>query len=86
FNIKWTVLELKEAYNKDYEMFKDSFCLMHEYTLTTVLRDLEQVFISVLNRAKIIITETQCKYWEKTDFLLYNMCLNLNIEQLTKPY
>lgn len=86
FNIKWTVLDLKEAYSKDYEMFKDSFCLMHEYTLTTILRDLEPMFISVLNRAKTIITETQCKYWEKTDFLLYNMCLNLNIERLTKLY
>jgi len=84
FGVEWKVIELGEAYKKDRETWKESYCMMHEMTLDKILKDLQPVYIDILEAARDLITNRQKDYWLIKDYLLYTMCLNLNTEYMRK--
>lgn len=82
FSIKWDVIGLSEAFKKDQETWKDPFCLVHKVTLSKILEKLEIVFLEILNKAKLMVTEEQKDYWEIDNWPLFSMCNSLNIDRL----
>ncbi|PKM47518.1 MAG: hypothetical protein CVV03_03070 [Firmicutes bacterium HGW-Firmicutes-8] len=84
--IKWEVIDLSTAFEKDMETWKDSGCLLHENTLTEILEQLEPIFIEIIKKAKWLVTEQQKDYWENTDWPLYNVYYNLELENFKRKY
>lgn len=80
--VQWRVTSLSEAYKQDHETWKDPYCSMHEMTLDKILRELEPVFIDVLDGVKTLVVDHQSDYWMNTNSLLYTMFLNLHIDHL----
>jgi len=84
--VEWNIIDLAEAYKEDREIFKDSYCMMHEMTLNKILVQLQPIFIEIIKKSRELIVEHQKDYWIRKDRLLYTMCLNLNIDNIYCSY
>jgi hypothetical protein len=54
--------------------------------LDRLVRELHPVFAEIMENVKILVTEKQRDYWMSTDWLLYKMCENLNLDWIKGEY
>lgn len=80
--IEWNVIGLAEAYRLDRDTWEEPCCMMHEQTLTRILRELEPVFIDILEGARQLAVSHQKDYWKRANWLLYAWCLNLKTDHM----
>lgn len=91
-DINWEVISLSDAYKEDVEIwnesdysnYKSSYGELHEYMLTRIMKEIEPIFIDILEKSKKLIINKQKNYWQKVDYFLYNFVFNLNIDELKK--
>ncbi len=82
--IKWNVISLPELYKVDRQTWKDPSISLHQKSLDLVLKELEPIFIEIIKRAKILITQKESDYWKSKYWLLFDMCLNMDIANFIK--
>lgn len=84
FGIEWNVISLYELYKIDRETWKDPHISLHQKSLDRILKEVEPIFVKIIKRAKIIITQGQIDYWMNKYGLLFDMCQNMNIGHLKR--
>ena len=82
--IEWNVITLQELYEEDRQTWKAPSIYLHQKSLGRVLKELEPVFVEIIKRAKIIITQKESDYWKTRYRTLFDMCLKMDISQLIK--
>jgi len=82
--IEWNVISLAELYETDKQTWKDPSIYLHQKSLGRVLKELEPIFVEIIKRAKIIVTQKESDYWKTKYPSLFDMCLNIDISQLIK--
>jgi hypothetical protein len=82
--VDWDVESLNNAYKHDKQIWKDSYVRMHEGTLDRILKQIEPLYVKILEASKQLVSNTQKEYWINTNIILYNFCQNLDIEQILK--
>lgn len=73
-NQEWTVESLNELYERDYEMWKDNYCYLHENTLDYALQKIENLFPALVRKAIELVTVIQASYWRKEYPVFFSLC------------
>jgi hypothetical protein len=82
--IEWNVITLTELYEADRQTWKEPSIYLHQKSLSRVLKELEPIFIEIIKRAKILVTQKESDYWKTKYRSLFDMCLNMNFGRLIK--
>jgi hypothetical protein len=82
--IEWNVISLPELYEVDRQTWKDPSIYLHQKSLDRVLKELEPIFVEIIKRAKIIVTQKESDYWKTKYRPLFDMCLNMDTGHLIK--
>lgn len=77
--IKWPLPSLADVYAKEKDS-QDQLYRLHQHTLNPVLKALEPVFLRIIDGCRQQVFEIEGEFWKRTDFVLYERCLNLNLK------
>lgn len=82
--IEWNVISLPDLYKLDIQTWKNPSVTLHQKSLNRVLKELEPIFVEIIKRAKILITQKESDYWKNKYRSLFDMCLNMDISHSKK--
>lgn len=77
--IDWTLPSLVDVYAKEKD-WTDEFYRLHQHTLNPVLTALEPIFLQIIDKCCTQVVEKQGEFWRRTDYVLFERCLNLNLK------
>jgi hypothetical protein len=73
--VEWNIDDLVDAYKKDREEWKDG-CDLHEATLAHLLRQIQPIYITVLEKVVEFVAIDEWEYWSVSDPTLWRFALN----------
>ena len=83
---EWAVESLNELYERDYEMWQDNYCLLHEKTLDNALQKIEKLFPALVRKAIELVTVIQASYWRKENPVFFSLCSSGELNWILKKF
>ncbi len=82
----WNQIPLSERFQEDAGMWSTRLGSLHEGSMAAIVRDLEPQFYDTLEQAAQWVTGREGEYWQSHDFILWEMCINLELPRRPGPW